>query len=378
VVLLMDKVLPRSAEELAATLASAAAENRTIRIGGAFSKDRMAGPLAAADTVVSTAAMNRILQYEPRDLTISVEAGLRWADLTSALAANGQMIPLDPPFSDMATVGGVVAANTSGPRRRVYGSVRDVVIGMKYATLAGKLVQSGGMVVKNVAGLDTGKLMIGSFGTLSAIAVVNFKLAPLPPATRTFVLRFPAPEEAIAARDRILRGVLQPTAIDLVNPRAAVRTGAAGFCALVQASGNTAMLDRYTSELAGADVLDDANAEELWSRIREFTPAFLAEYPNGAVVRISTTLEGTMQVIRSLDGPVVARAGNGVIYGYFENAASVALDGRASVVEFAPEAQKRAMSLWAGGGTDFAIMEKIKHLFDPHRLLNPGRLYGRI
>jgi FAD/FMN-containing dehydrogenase len=85
-----------------------------------------------------------------------------------------------------------------------------------------------------------------------------------------------------------------------------------------------------------------------------------------------------MAAIQSFDGPVVARAGNGVVYGYFENSSSVSPDGRASVVEFAPEAQKRSMTLWAGGGSDFAIMEKIKHLFDPQRLLNPGRLYGRI
>jgi glycolate oxidase FAD binding subunit len=374
----MDKVLPRSADELADALASAAAGNRIIRIGGAFSKDRMGGPLAAADTLVSTAGMNRILQYEPRDLTISVEAGLRWADLTAALAANRQMIPLDPPFGDSATAGGVVAANTSGPRRRLYGSVRDVVIGMRYATLAGKVVQSGGMVVKNVAGLDTGKLMIGSFGTLAGIAVVNFKLAPTPSATRTFVLRFPALDDAIAGRDRILRGVLQPTAIDLVNPRAAALIGVEGFCLLIQASGNTAMLERYGRELTDADVPDEATAGRLWSRIREFTPAFLAEHPAGTVVRVSTTLEGTKAAIRSFQGPVIARAGNGIVYGYFTDAASVSLDGQPYVVEFAPEAQKPHMSLWSTVRSDFAIMEKIKRLFDPQRLLNPGRLYGRI
>jgi glycolate oxidase FAD binding subunit len=374
----MNKVVPGSANDLADALASAAAQKHTIRIGGAFSKDMMAGPLAAADTVVSTAGMNRILQYEPRDLTISVESGLPWSDLTAALMANRQMIPLDPPFSDTATVGGVVAANTSGPRRRVYGSARDVVIGMKFATLAGKLVQSGGMVVKNVAGLDMAKLMIGSFGTLAGIAVVNFKLAPMPPATRTFVLRFSALEDAIAVRDRILRGVLQPTAIDLVNPRAAARIGIEGFCLVVQAAGNAAMLDRYTTELAGADVLDEAAAERLWSAIREFTPAFLAEHPRGAVVRISTTLEGTGAAIRTLQGAVIARAGNGVVYGYLTDAATASLNGQRAVVEFAPEAQKRTMTLWPAGGSDFAIMEKIKQLFDPHRLLNPGRLYGRI
>ena len=98
------------------------------------------------------------------------------------------MVPLDPPFADQATVGGVVAANSSGPRRRLYGTARDMVIGMRFATLEGKLVQSGGMVVKNVAGLDMAKLMIGSFGTLAAIAVVNFKLVPMPEAERSFLL----------------------------------------------------------------------------------------------------------------------------------------------------------------------------------------------
>ena len=224
----MDELLPRSADELAEALAAAGGRKRAVRLGGAFSKDRMAGPLAPADTVISTSAMNRILQYEPHDLTISVESGMRWADLTDALAANMQVIPLDPPFFDTATVGGVVAANTSGPRRRGYGSARDVVIGMKFATLEGKIVQSGGMVVKNVAGLDMAKLMIGSFGTLAAIGIVNFKLAPAPPATRTFALRFSSLDDAIAARDHILGGVLQPTAIDLVNPAAGARIGVDG------------------------------------------------------------------------------------------------------------------------------------------------------
>ena len=198
-------IRPNSPEELAQTLADCSLAGRTIQLGGALSKQAMAGPVEPADAVISTTAMMRVLQYEPADLTISVEAGMRWADLTELLARNKQMIPLDPPFSGSATVGGVVAANTSGPRRRLYGTARDVVIGMKFATLEGKMVHSGGMVVKNVAGLDMAKLMIGSFGTLAAIAVVNFKLAPIPVATRTFVISHRTLAEAIATRDRILQ-----------------------------------------------------------------------------------------------------------------------------------------------------------------------------
>ncbi len=169
-------------------LASASAAKQSIELFGSDTKRFMAGPVAAADVRISTAGMRRILQYEPRDLTISVEAGIPFAELNATLARNGQMIPLDGPYCAEATTGGVIAANISGARRRLYGTARDLVIGMKFATLDGKLVQSGGMVVKNVAGLDMGKLMIGSFGTLAAIASINFKLTPRPAVARTVLL----------------------------------------------------------------------------------------------------------------------------------------------------------------------------------------------
>src|SRR5205085_5814317 len=158
-------------------------------------------------------------------LTISVEAGVTYCSLAHMLAENRQMIPLDPPFADSATIGGMLAANSSGPRRRLYGTARDLVIGMHFATVEGKLVQSGGMVVKNVAGLDMAKLMIGSFGTLAAIAVANFKLLPMPDAERPFLLGFADLASAINVRDRILTSVLQPAAIDLLNPAAAGQYG---------------------------------------------------------------------------------------------------------------------------------------------------------
>ena len=143
---------PQTPQELAEALRQAASQGHTIALSGNGSKRRMAGPIPHADEDLSTAGLHRVLQYEPRDLTISVEAGLPWRELTRVLAENRQMVPLDPPFAQTATVGGVIASNSSGPRRRLYGTARDLVIGMQFATVEGKLVQSGGMVVKNVAG----------------------------------------------------------------------------------------------------------------------------------------------------------------------------------------------------------------------------------
>ena len=244
---------PATPAELAEALRDAAAHKRAIALAGNASKRLMGGPTIAVDVAISTTALTRVLAYEPNDLTISVQAGLRWSELTETLAANRQMIPLDPALCAEATVGGVIAANCSGPRRRLYGTARDLVIGMQFATLEGKLVHSGGMVVKNVAGLDMAKLMIGSFGTLAAIAVVNFKLTPAPELERSFLLPFEKLALAVAARNRILNGALQPAAIDLLNPAAAPASGNNTWLLAVRAGGNAAAVDRYERELAPLD-----------------------------------------------------------------------------------------------------------------------------
>src|SRR5271165_5191501 len=171
-------------------LSSATSAKQSIELFGANTKRLMAGAPAPGGVQISTARMRRIVQYEPRDLTIGVEAGLPFAELSRELARNGQMIPLEGAYSDEGTVGGMVAANISGARRRLDGTARDLVIGMNFATVDGKLVQTGGMVVKNVAGLDMAKLLIGSFGTLAAIATVNFKLMPRPAVARTLLFAF--------------------------------------------------------------------------------------------------------------------------------------------------------------------------------------------
>lgn len=379
---------PKTPLELAEALQEAASHGRSISVAGNSTKRRMGGPVEPAEVCVSTAALNRVLAYEPRDLTISVEAGLRWRDLTRLLAQHQQMVPIDPPFAETATVGGVIASNSSGPRRRLYGTARDLVIGMHYAMLDGKLAQSGGMVVKNVAGLDTAKLMIGSFGTLAALAVINFKLIPRPEGERSFLLAFDDLGSAIAARDRIVRGGLTPAAIDLLNPAAAAGLGSRGWTLAIRAGGNSAALNRYERELAELGtgvVFDDYRQETLWRHIEDFAPQYLERHPDGAIVRVSCTLKGMEPVVGSFPGQALARAGSGVCYGCFEQAEAAAAwmsqavsSGWKAVIEFAPEAKKPSLDLWPAPGPDLEIMKRIKNLFDPSNLLNRGRLYRLI
>lgn len=335
-------IRPETPEQLAAALRDLAEQRRSIALGGHFSKNRLGGPASPADETISTCALRRLIEYEPRDLTVSVEAGMPFAELERTLAANRQMIPLDPGWEN-STVGGVVAANSSGPRRRLYGTARDMIIGMTFAMLDGKLIRSGGMVVKNVAGLDMGKLLVGSFGTLAAIAVVNFKVFPAM-GRRTFEIQFPTAAAAFTERDRILRSVLQPAAIDIVN-------WPAGFRMLIEASGNEGVLDRFGRELPEARVVE----ESAWREICEFTPRFLEQNQRGTVVPMMMKLTEMSAAMDQLAVPAIARAGSGVIYAHY--------------AENAPGIQ------WNG---DFGTMERIKQMFDPERLLNRGRLYGRI
>jgi glycolate oxidase FAD binding subunit len=375
---------PTTPAELADTLHRAAAHDRTVVVQGNDSKRLMAGPVEYADEVVTTTGLRRILQYEPRDLTISVEAGLPWSEFAALLDANRQMVPLDPPFARSATVGGVVVSNTSGPRRRLYGTARDMVIGMQFATLEGKLVQSGGIVVKNVAGLDMAKLMIGSFGTLAAVAVVNFKLMPAPEAERSFLLAFDSLASAAAARNRILAGQLQPAALDLINPAAGATVGNEAWLLAIRAAGNAASVERFERELADmgeALAFEGARERTLWGHIAEFTSWFLTPRPDGAVARVSCTLKEVEGAMASFPGPAVARAGSGVCYGYFERAEDAAKwlagPGRraGAVLEFSPDPWKRTAELWPVPGGDLELMRRVKKLFDPQDLLNRGRLY---
>jgi glycolate oxidase FAD binding subunit len=347
----------------------------------------MAGPIEPADVAVSTSAMTRVLEYEPHDLTISVQAGIRYAELDRLLAQNGQMIPLDPPFSETATIGGILASNTSGPRRRLYGTARDLVIGMQFATVEGKLVQSGGMVVKNVAGLDMGKMMIGSFGTLAAITVVNFKLLPRPAAEASFLLPFDTLDDAMAARDRVLKGQVPLAALDVLNPPAAGQLGHKGHVLALRVGGNTAAVERCHREFANreATILEGAEQTRFWRHVQEYTPHFLEKFAHGAVVRASCTLSQVQEVMASVETASIARAGSGVCYGYFTRSeaaarwmASAARRGWKAVIEFAPDEHRTRLDLWPAPGNDLEMMKKIKSMFDPNHLLNRGRLFRLI
>ena len=384
---LPDILYPSTAEELRDALASAGAAKHTVELFGANTKHLMAGPVQPADVRISTSAMTRILQYEPRDLTVSVEAGMPFAELNAQLAGNGQMVPLDGASQSNATVGGMIAANTSGSRRRLYGTARDHVIGMTFATLDGKLVQSGGMVVKNVAGLDMAKLLIGSFGTLAAIATVNFKLTPRPPFSRTVLFECEDVKTATAVRDAALRSEWSPVAVDLLNPPLSALLQLRGYVLVLSFAGNEAVIERCLREaerLGPLRALSPEQEASFWRALDGMTPVFLGDSGEGAVVRISTVLSDCGPALAGAKVPALAHAGNGVVRAWFrrpgeasEWLAECGRRGWKGVIEYASDAARSSLTLWPEPGGDFVIMKQIKHMFDPEGLLNRGRFFSR-
>ena len=391
-------VRPESVEALAAEVRAAAESGEPVETGGAFTKQRIGGPIAAPGKRISTSALNQALAYEPADLTISVGAGMRWADLTYLLAENGQALPLDPPFAD-ATVGGALATDLSGPRRRRYGTARDLVIGMRFATVDGKVIESGGMVVKNVTGLDMGKLMVGSMGTLGVIATVNFKVFPQPERSGTFAFLSDSSHKLVAIRGKILQSAAQPTALDLLNGpcgRGLAVDFGADFVLLAEATGSDAVVRRTRSTYevlaaeAGVEVItpEESAGEGLWRAVRAFHPTALEACGQGLMLRVSTTAAELAETLALLAGMapeawVLTRAANAVIWCALPDAAAggrllerLRKGGSKVLVESAP--QGSAVERWAASGTALEAMRRLKAELDPANLLNRGRLWGKI
>jgi len=194
---------PASVAEAAELFATASREGRTVSI------ERPGG-----EVVLSTRRLDRVLEHEAGDLTVTVEAGIRLSVLNARLAAKGQMLALDPP-GDPA-VGGCLAANLSGPRRHRYGAARDLVLGATVVLADGTVASSGGKVVKNVAGYDIAKLFCGSLGRYGLLARLSFRLHPLPEAAASLVTSLDDADEALARSQLVHSSQLVPSALDLL------------------------------------------------------------------------------------------------------------------------------------------------------------------
>ena len=210
-------VFPASEEELSALLKEANEKRWAVSPRGSGNAGRLGNLPERLDVVVGTEMLPHHIDHNPGDLTVSVGAGTNFGLLQERLAEAGQWLPLDAPLTGMRTVGGILAANLSGPLSFSYGAARDFVLGVRVASAAGTVTKSGGNVVKNVTGFDLPKLHIGALGTLGIILQATFKVLPLPKEDMTLAAEFDDLGKAVDACHEIARSQYTGQAIELIK-----------------------------------------------------------------------------------------------------------------------------------------------------------------
>jgi glycolate oxidase FAD binding subunit len=418
-------VQPVEVAQVAEIVRFAAAEKLAVIPCGGGTKLGIGSPPARYDIALDLSRMNQVLAYDPRDLTLGVEPGVRIEELLRVLAEQKQFLPLAVPFAARATVGGIIAANSSSPLRHFYGGVRDFCLGMEFVTGEGVISKGGGRVVKNVTGYDLHKLLIGSLGTLAVITRVNFRTFPSPPAQGTFVASFSGSESAFGFCRAIAQSVLTPQILEVADPGAAhfllsaqtpARISPRQWSVIISAAGQPSVVDRYARELGhmastanAAEFLplSDAEHSSVLARICEFPRLVLEAAPSAAIFRIGvlpTTMPSLVKDLSEvakhwrLDLATLARA-SGIVYAAFlgeegneESPAemtsaakevfhicTLAENGGQAMLEWCPTTLKRAVGdLWGPWRQDFELMHRVKKVFDPQNVLSPGRFASEI
>ncbi|MSQ13865.1 MAG: FAD-binding oxidoreductase [Dehalococcoidia bacterium] len=407
-------VFPRDVDALAETMRQAHAERLAVSPRGGGTKLSLGNPPRRLDLVVGTQNLTGVLDHQPANLTVTAQAGTPLAALQAALAEHGQFLPLESPLPTRATVGGVLAANASGPHRLAYGTARDWLIGVRVVHADGTVTKAGGKVVKNVTGYDLNKLYVGSLGTLGVIVEATFKVAPLPTVRRTVVARFASVEAACQAALAVDRAGIGPLAAVALNAEAArrvqvaspQRTGAEALLA-VELGGRPMGVARREADLlrvlaehgaARHEVLNNASdrfwqaAVDLgWGEAEPPARAVRCGVPPSAITSIVGTIRtlplhlalAVQPAVGVLRAVAWADARSRTPDETLVDAVAVfrrvaALHGGYAVVERCDPALKARLDVWGDVGPSLALMRRVKEQFDPSGVLNPGRYVGGI
>jgi glycolate oxidase FAD binding subunit len=401
-------VLPGTTAEVQRVVRAAAEAGWPVVPWGGGTRMALGPPPREGALVLVTRRLRRVVEHEPGDLTATVEAGLTIEALQAALGARGQWLPLDPPLPGRATLGGVLAATTAGPRRQLYGTARDLVIGLRIVGPDGELVRAGGKVVKNVAGYDLAKLHIGALGTLGILVEVSLKLRPRPEADRGLLGAFPnAPAALAAARglvdlgphsleaiDAVLVGAGEPLGPRRPGERALLLVAFEGLQATVAwqcaeagrrlragAALAVTALDEAGTTLA-LDAVRDCRASEApaWAVATVVVPgAALARYLAAAVQAASPALAvaahaglGIATLFLGAGGEPPPSTAQAIAVLEALRAGARAHEGHLRL-DRAPLPVKEKMSVWEPPGPTHSLMRAIKTRLDPAGVMNPGR-----
>jgi len=402
-------LFPESEAQISEIMKVSSRESISVMPLGSGTKRSLGNIPTCLHVLLSTQKLNRVLEHEARDLVATLECGVTLESLQSRLKDNNQFLPVNPMHTARgATLGGVVASNASGPLRLRYGTLRELLIGIRVVRADGTVFKGGSKVVKNVAGYDLPKLFVGSLGTLGIITQATLRLYPVPERGETYLVSFTTLEKCAETVMELLKSDLVMNSLELLNPplvmELADRTGIEakrGEYALAvrvmnidkAVSEQMSLVKKVCNEVRGhGATVDGALENKLWEEIVNYpwnessedrvklkTGVLITDVP-----RVFSELEELLNQ-KDVVAYASAKAGNGIV--------DITLNGGAStltslvkslrnlaeslsgslVVEAAPPDLKRQIDVWGDMGPGLALMKRIKFNFDPGGILNPGR-----
>jgi glycolate oxidase FAD binding subunit len=378
---------PSTDEGCSRALALCESERMAVVPLGAGTRLELGNPPSRLDVYLSTRSLAGIVDHEEGDLTVAVRAGTPLGALNRELARAGQFLPLEPPLSSKATIGGTLALGEPGFRRRPGARPRDLLLGFEAVLADGTRVKAGGRVVKNVAGYELSKLLVGSAGTLAVLTQAFLRLRAVPEDVVSLALAFPRLSLAARAFHGLARQSVVPEAVALLSPEISKELGWEDWTLLARFEGfeeETSEGVREARERAGARTASTTGAA-VWDGIRDF--------PARPVGESELLLRGQAAPARSFalaeswqdGGPLVAYPDSGIVYSHTRDPEALAnrrdaaaLVGANAVVERAPASLKNEIDVFGEIPESFEIMKRIKEKLDPAGILSPGRFVGRL
>ncbi len=441
-------VFPRDMEEIAQVVLLANQEGLVILPWGSGSKVATGYAPGRLDLVVCTSRLNAITDMDTANLTVTVEAGVKFRDVQLSLRSEGNRCylpigdpgedrgesigsdrarggcfsPMDPPFIDTTTVGGLIAANASGPRRLLYGLPRDMVLGLKFVAPGGAMVVAGGKTVKNVSGYDVSKLMIGSRGTLGILCEATLRLLPLPERMETLFVRFDSFSRTSLFVEKIFESQLLPAALEVIDAGSIKVFGlkdhsgldSKGYLVAVALEDFQEPVERMQTEMTeiGKELgghceapLRENDHKNFWISVSNLVTSLSKRFNALITARLNYPVSEWKEIIpfsektlagAGIENAILAHAGSGVcsihllldgkdkeaversvraldmIYGECQRV------GGNLVIQRAPAGQKGSLPVWGETRPDLMVMKRIKEQLDPSGVMCPGRFVGKI
>jgi len=370
-------IAPESVDELSECLRQAQNDRARLLVAGGATRLAFGNSGSAFDRVLLTRGLNRVIHYEPDDMTMAVEPGCTIEQITNVLAEHGQFVALDVAHPETATIGGSFATGMSGPRRLGGGSLKDWVIGIEVAGVDGAIAKAGGMVVKNVTGYDMMHLHYGALGAFGVVTRLNLKVFPQPGASRSVIFTFEQSVAAHAAAIAILRSQLQPASILIANDdgwKVYARIDA-------PPTAIERLVERVISTASEFETPQDVAIDEDGSvAVQPFVRA--VDLQSGQVVVrlpiVATRQVALLDAVPGDDVNVCADIGSGLVYLSAKTKASIApvLEGQDSPPTWLslPVAERQGIDVFGPMATPAAdVVRRLKASFDPDGMLNPGR-----